>query len=347
MAAPTPTLTFPQLRRSIKGGDLAPVYLLHGEEAYFTDELVKLFEESVPEEDRDYGVVTFYGAQTDADTVMDACKQFPMMTDRQVVIVKEAQTMRADQVNKLHYYVKQPVATTLLVIVFRGVEAKGKDLLAAVKKNGVIFESKKISERNLLPAIADLIKEKGMNVDPKALEMLRDFIGADLAKLYNEIDKLAMILGAGAMVTPEAVERNVGISKDYNNFELTDAIVARNAAKAFRIVDYFARNPKENPTVMTASALFNLFSNLLVYHYTRDKTQAGYMDALGFRNPWQLRPYASAAANYNVRQTIEIISAIRNFDVASKGVTSRQDPFSLLRDLVFRILTARGTIVID
>ncbi|MDE6556974.1 MAG: DNA polymerase III subunit delta, partial [Duncaniella sp.] len=304
MASPSSSasaLTFPQLRRQLIAGDIAPVYLIHGEEAYFTDELVKMFEAMVPEEDRDFNLYTFYGAESDADTVMDVCRQYPMMADRQVVIVKEAQAMRADQVNRLHHYASNPLPTTLLVIAFRGALAKGKDLIAAVKKNGVVFESKKISERNLLPAISDLIKEKGLNVDPKSLQMLRDYIGSDLSKLYNEIDKLALILGKGAMVTPEAVERNIGISKDYNNFELTDALVARDGAKAFRIVDYFARNPKENPTVMTASSLFNLFSNLLVYHYTRDKSQAGYMEALGFRNAWQLRIYSAAASAYNVR----------------------------------------------
>lgn len=346
MASPA-SPTYPELRRMIAGGKLAGVYLLHGEEAYYTDELVKMFEQLVPEADRDFNLFTFYGADSDPDSIIDVCKQYPMMADRQVVILREAQTMRADQVNRLHLYAQSPLPTTLLVIAFRGVPAKGKELLAAVRKNGVVFESKRLSERNIIPAISDLITEKGLSVDPKALEMLRDYIGADLAKLYNEIEKLAMILGPGARVTPQAIERNIGISKDYNNYELTDAIIARNAAKCFRIIDYFTRNPKENPTVMTASALFNFFSNLLVYHYTRDKSQAGYMEALGFRNSWQLRSYSAGASAYNVRQTIEIISAIRDFDSQSKGVGSRQDPFSLLRDLVFHILTARGIITIN
>ncbi|MDE6812294.1 MAG: hypothetical protein K2J28_00455 [Duncaniella sp.] len=206
------------------------------------------------------------------------------------------------------------------------------------------FDSKRLSEKNLVPAISDLIKEKGLNVDPKALSMLRDYIGADLARLYNEIGKLALILGQGAMVTPEAIERNIGISKDFNNFELVDAIVSRNAGKAFAIVEYFRNNPKNNPTVMTVSSLFNQFANLLVYHYTRDKTPAGYMDALGLRATWALRSYETAARNYNVRQTIEIISAIREFDTRSKGIGSRQNEYDLLKDLIFHILTARGII---
>lgn len=343
MASSNPT--FSELKRQLAARvKLAPVYLLHGEEGYYIDELVKDFEALVPEEERDFNLYILYAPESGVEAVMDVCHRYPMMAQRQVVIVKEAQAIRADQLNKLHSYVERPNETTVLVISCRGSQAKGKDLLAAVKKNGVIFESKRLSERNIVPVINDLIKEKGLNVDPKSLAMLRDYIGADLSRLYNEIGKLALILGPGAMVTPEAIERNIGVSKDYNNFELVDAIVNRNPAKAFAIVEYFRNNPKNNPTVMTVSSLFNQFSNLLIYHYTRDKSQSGYMDALGMRNAWGLRVYEVAARNYNVRQTIEIISAIREFDTRSKGIGSRQNEYDLLKDLVYRILTARGII---
>ncbi|MDE5827670.1 MAG: DNA polymerase III subunit delta [Duncaniella sp.] len=343
MASSTPT--FQELKRRLAARtQLAPVYLLHGEEGYYIDELVKDFEALVPEEERDFNLYVLYAPETGMDDVMEVCHRYPMMAERQVVIVKEAQAIRADQLNKLHSYIERPNPTTVLVIAVRGAQAKGKELLAAVKKNGVTFESKRLSEKNLVPAISELIKEKGLNVDPKALSMLRDYIGADLARLYNEIGKLALILGQGAMVTPEAIERNIGISKDFNNFELVDAIVSRNAGKAFAIVEYFRNNPKNNPTVMTVSSLFNQFANLLVYHYTRDKTPAGYMDALGLRATWALRSYETAARNYNVRQTIEIISAIREFDTRSKGIGSRQNEYDLLKDLIFHILTARGII---
>lgn len=340
-------MTYPRLLRQLDAGQYSPVYLIHGEEGYFIDELVKRFESILPEEERDFNLYTFYGAETGADAVMECCRRFPMMAERQVVILKEAQVMRADQVNRLHHYVRHPNPTTILVIAFRGAKAKGKELIEAVKANGVLFESSRISERDLLPAIHDLIKEKGLSVDAKAISMLRDFIGTDMSRLYNEIDKLAFILGPGAMITPEAVERNVGISKDYNNFELLDAIDTRNAGKAFAIVAYFAANPKANPTVVTSGLLFNRFSNLLIYHYTRDKSKSGYMDALGLKRPGALWPYEKAARSYNVRQTIEIISAIREFDVRSKGVGSRQNEYALLKDLVFRIFTARGVIQMD
>lgn len=343
-ATSAPALTFPQLKQQIAKRNLAPIYLLHGEEGYFIDELVKMFEELLPEEERDFNLYTLYAPESGMDAVMDVCHRFPMMASHQVVIVKEAQAIRADSLNKLHHYAERPNPSTILVISCRGAQAKGKELLAAVKKNGVIFESKKLTERNILPAISDLIQEKQLSVDPKALAMLRDYIGTDLSRLYNEIDKLAMILGPNARITPEAIERNIGISKDYNNFELIDAVNARNAAKVFTIVEYFRNNPKNNPTVMTVSSLFNHFSNLLVYHYTADKTPSGYMDALGFRQTWQLRNYEAGARAFNVRQTIEIISAIREFDTRSKGIGSRQNEYDLLRDLAFRILTARGVI---
>lgn len=342
--SPTQTLTYPVLRRQIRARQLAPVYLLHGEEGYFIDELIKEFENIIPEDERDFNLYTLYAPESGVETIMDVCRRYPMMAEYQVVIVKEAQAIRADTLNKLHNYVSQPTPTTILVVSCRGAQAKGKDLLAAVKKNGVIFESKKLNEKNILPAISELIKEKNLNIEAKALSMLRDYIGSDLSRLYNEIGKLALILGNGAMVTPEAIERNIGISKDYNNFELIDAINNRNAAKVFTIVEYFKNNPKNNPTVMTVSSLFNQFSNLLIYQYTKDKSPAGYMDALGVKSVWALKGFETANRNYSVRQTIEIISAIREFDVRSKGIGSRQNEYDLLKDLMFHILTARGII---
>ena len=338
------TTSYPALRRQIAARRLVPVYLLHGEEGYYIDELVKLFEEVVPEEERDFNLSVLYAPETGVEAAMDSARAFPFMSDRRVVILKEAQAIRADSLNKLHYYCSDPNQSTVLVIVCRGAVVKSKELIAAVKKNGIVFESKKISERNILPAISDLIKEKNLNIEDKALSMLRDYIGTDLSRLYNEIDKLALILGPGAMVTPEAIERNIGISKDYNNFELIDALDSRNAAKVFAIADYFSRNPKNNPTVMTVNALFNHFSNLLVYHYTRDKSDAGYLAALGLKSRWQLRPYEEGARSYGVRQVIEILSALREFDTRSKGIGSKQNEYQLLHDLMFRILTAHGII---
>ncbi len=347
MAAPNNSATFEGIKSQLAKRQYAPVYLLHGEEGYFIDALVKEFEEILPPEERDFNMYTMYAPQVSADDVMDACQRYPMMSEYQVVILKEAQSVRADYVNRLHLYASHPSPTTILVICCRGAQVKAKDLLAEMKKNGgVVFESKKIDERNLGGIISEFIKSKGLNIEPKGLAMLRDYVGADLSRLYNEIGKLTIVLGEGATVTPECIERNIGVSKDYNNFELIDAIAQKDSLKIYNIVDYFRRNSKNNPTVLTITTVFNFFSNLLLLHFLKEKSDATMMGELGFKWPIQLRSYKLALRNYNAYKTIEIISAIRDFDAKSKGIGSRQNEYDLLKDLMFRILTAQGNIVI-
>ena len=336
-------ITYPQLRQAIAARRLMPIYLLHGEEGYYIDELVKMFESLLPEEERDFNLYTLYGPETGVDTIMDVCQRLPMMAERQVVIVKEAQVIRSDSLNKLHHYALRPNQSTVLVIACRGDKAKGKELLAAIKQNGVIFESKKVSERNILPVISDLIKEKHMTVDPKSLSMLRDYIGTDLARLYNEIDKLSFILGPGAMITPEAIERNIGVSREYNSFELVDAIAARDPRRVFRILAYFKSNPKAVPLVMATASIFNFFTDLLVAYYTPDRSDAGLMAALGCK-PFALKRIKLGMSRYNALQIVEIIGAIRDFDVKSKGVGSRQNEHELFHQLAYHILSAPGRV---
>lgn len=337
--ASAPALTFAALRADIRRGKLAPVYVLHGGEGYFIDRLVDDFTAVIDEADRDFNLFSIYGSQQlEPSAVIEACRRYPMMADRQVVILKEAQAMRADQLDKLARYVGAPTESTVLVICFRGAAAKGKELMAQAKLHGVIFESKKLTDRTVGPAIAELVKERGLKIEPKGVAMLRDFIGADLAKLYAEVDKLAMILPRGAIITPEAIETNVGISKDYNNFELNDALSKRDYAKAMEIVAYFKANPKNNPTPVTLSTMFGLFANVLVYHMTPPQGRAA---ALGFKSEWQLRNLADTASRYTPSATVQIISALRRFDAQSKGNGSRQNEYDLLRDLIYRIFTAR------
>jgi DNA polymerase-3 subunit delta len=268
----------------------------------------------------------------------------PMMAERQVVILKEAQAIRADQLNKLHRYAAHPLSTTILVICCRGAAAKGKELIAAVKANGIIFESKKVTDYTVGPLIASYIKTKGMTAEQKSLEMLRDFIGTDLSRLFNEIDKLAQILGARAAITPEAIERYIGVSKEFNSFELVDAIAMHDAAKVYRITEYFRSNPKANPLVLTTAAIFAFFSDLLIAFYTPDKTDQGLMSALKLKSNFQLRRYRTAMTHYNAFQVIEIMGALRDFDAKSKGVGSRLNEHLLFRQLMHHILTAPGKI---
>ncbi len=343
--AATPALTYAQLCLDISSGKIAPIYLIHGEEGYYTDELAKRFENLVPEDERDFNLYTLYAPDTSAELLNATCRRYPMMSQRVVVILKEAQAVSADALNKYRTYASNPSATTTLVILCRGAQAKGKDLITAVKSNGgVIFESRKLNERSIDAAITDIAKSKGLNIEPKAIEILRDHIGLDLAKMHSEIDKMSMILGANATITPESIERNVGVSKDYNNFELVDALAAKNARKALEIVCYFRNAPKHNPTVLTVSAIFSFFSSLLIAQFTRDKSPASLMRALGLKSEFQLRRYNAAMRCYNAYMTIEIISALRTFDINAKGIGSRQNEYDLLQELIFRILNAKGNI---
>lgn len=345
MAAGAQSQSFNEIMQSIKKKSLAPIYILHGEEGFYIDRLAQEFEKLVPEDERDFNFYALYAPEITPELVNATCHRFPMMADRQVVILKEAQAVRADVINKLHTYCNHPNPSTVLVICFRGDKAKGKDLIASAKKNGgVFFESKRLTERNIDPVIESLAHQKKLNIEAKGLAMLRDYVGLDVAKLYNEIDKLAFILGEGQMITPEAIERNVGISKDYNNFELVDAIAAKDSGKIFRIITYFRNNPKNNPTVMTVSAVFNYFSNLLAAQFSKDKSPSGLMAATGCKWQSQLGKYTTGMRNYNAYKTIEIISAIREFDTQNKGIGSRMNDYDLLHNLMFRILTCPGKI---
>lgn len=341
-------VTFNSVRNQIASRRLSPIYLLHGEETYYIDELVKLFENVLPPSERDFNQYVLYAPQTEPATVMETCQRYPMMSDFQMVILKEAQAVSANYLNALAPYAANPNTTTVLVIAARGFNSSGKDIACAELKKkiaasrGVVFESKKLNERMLGSAIVEFIKEKGLNIEPKALAMLQEFVGTDLSRIYNEVDKLTMILGKGAMVTPESIERNIGVSKDYNTFELVAALANKNAEKAFKIVDYFKKNPKNNPVQPIASLLFNYYSNLLIAAYSPDKTDAGLLNQLGFKWPRQLVDIKAGLRCYNAWQMIAAIDAIRRLDTGSKGQCSSFNSYDLLRDTIFTLLTTTG-----
>ena len=336
--------TFDSLKRALAAGNYRPVNILHGEEGYFIDELVKLYERIIPKEDRDYALTNVYAPEVqNPQAIIDLCRQLPMMTERQVVIVREAQSVKGDFLDKLAPYIKEPTSSTILVIASRGEKLKGKEILkSAGKDTAFVFESAKVWPSQVPKMIADYIKGKGMSVEPKAIDMLSDFIGPNLSQLYNEIDKLAQILGPKAMITPESVERNIGISKDFNNFELIDAIAARDYAKMMRIVMYFEANPRQNPYPVTAASVFSFFADLLQGHYSPDKTERGLQQSLGLRNSFATKRIMQGMRNYSASQVVEIIDAVRRFDAMSKGSGSRQDPYRMLADLMHHIITAKG-----
>lgn len=342
-------LTADSIRRAIRKGDAAPVYLLHGDEGFYTDMLSAEIEKLVPEENRDFDLSLLYAPETPPGAVIEAARRYPMMSERQVVIVREVQAGNSPRftatayLNALAEYVRQPAPTTVLCLCVRGAQAKGADFMKAIKEGkGVVFESKKLNERMIGPTVQNFITGKGLTVDPKALSMLCDFVGTDLSRLYNEVDKLTVTLGTGAQITPEAVERNIGISKEYNNFEFVSALARHDDAKVFRILKRFAADPKNNPPQVLVVNIFNLFSNVLVAYYALDKSERGLMQEMGFRFPGQLTDVRSAMRWCGAWQAIEIISLLREFDASSKGNGSRQDAFDLLHDLCFHILNPIG-----
>lgn len=341
MAQAPRTFTFPDLKRRITAKDFAPVYLLHGEEGYYIDALVEMFERSVPEADRDFNLYTFYAPETEMDRVVDTCRRYPMMADRQMVILKEAQGVTANELSKLAPYASNANPTTVLVVCCRGVKNKSKDFEKAVAASGgVVFEAQKLRKPDV--AIQEFITERGLRVEPKGLSMLAEYVGSDLSRLYNEIDKLTVALPKGAMVTPEVIESHIGMSKDYNNFELLNALSTRNVQMAARIVAYFRSNPKNNPVPVTMAMIWGYFSNLLLLLYCRDKSEAALCAQIGRKGNYLTSDYKSGMRQYDAWQLIDIIHQIRLADGASKGIGSRRDAYDVLSDLVFRILTTTG-----
>lgn len=333
--------TFEEICRQIQAKKFAPLYILMGEEPFFMDQITDLLLENVLEEsERDFNQIILYGADTDASTVLNAARRFPMMSKYQLVIVKEAQQIR--DIELLAHYAKSPLLSTILVINYKYKTLdRRKALAASCEKNGILFESKKIPEYKLPAFITSLMQQRGIAVDIKAAQMLSDFLGNDLNRLSKELDKLSLVMPEKGpkRVTPELVEHNIGISKEYNNFELLKALATKDILKANRIIQYFEKNPKNNPIQVTLPVLFNYFSNLLICYYSKDRTEAGLMATLGLRNTFQVKDYLTGLRNYSAMTVFNLISQIRNTDARSKGIenTSATDA-DLLKELLYKIL---------
>lgn len=332
-------MTFEQIITGIKSRDFKPIYLLMGDEPYYIDELTSLFIDTVlPEEERDFNQTILYGMETDVKSVITLARSFPMMSDYQLVVVKEAQNL--SKIEELEVYAKNPLHTTILILNYKnGSLDKRKKLYAEIEKHGVVFESKKIPEYKIPGFISSYVQTKGLGIDQKSAQMLSDYLGNDLSKLTNEIAKLLIAIPPDQKrITAELIEENIGISKDFNNFELLKAIVEKDIFKINQIADYFAKNPKNNPLVMTMSVLFNFFSNLMVCYWAKNKTEQGIAAELGFRNPYQAKDYVQALKNYNAFKSMEIISLLRTYDGKSKGVGNISAPDGeLLKELLYKI----------
>lgn len=310
-----------------------------GEEPYYIDKLSDFIETTVlTEEERGFNQMVLYGRDVSIDDIVENAKRYPMMAEYQVVIVKEAQEL-SRTIEKLVTYVENPQHTTILVINFKYKKIdKRKTLHKVLKKYGVVFESKKLYDNQVPEWIRSVLASKNYTITPKAAQMLVEFLGTDLSKVSNELNKLQIILPSGTQITPEHIEVNIGISKDYNNFELLKAIGEKDSAKAYKIISYFAENPKNNPIVLTISLLFNFFSQLLYYHGLQDKSPRNIASALKI-NPYFVNDYITAAKYYPMKQVSTVISTLRELDVKSKGVGANAiSQNDLLKELLVKII---------
>lgn len=331
-------ITYEQLISSFKKRDFRPIYFFMGEEAYYIDKLSDyLMENVVSDENKAFDQTVVYGKDVDIDTVINLAKRYPMMSDKQLVVVKEAQQLKS--LDRLTFYLQKPLSSTILVFCYKyGTLDKRKSVYNAINKAGIVFDSKKVYDNQVAGKVIEIAKEKGLSIDMKSANIIADFLGSDLSKISNEIDKLQIALPEGAVVTPTDIERNIGISKDYNNFELVDALAVKNIEKVNRIVDYFRQDKNGNPLVVTLSVIFNFFANLLIYSTLKDKSKMNVASVLKI-NPFFVTLYQKAAVNYDTQKIIRIISYIRETDAGSKGVGDLvMGENELLKLLVFKIL---------
>lgn len=329
-----------QLTLDIKSKKLKPIYFLMGEEPYYIDKISEFIEANVlTEEERGFNQMVLYGRDVTVDDIVSNAKRYPMMADYQVIIVKEAQDLSRN-IEKLAEYAKQPQPSTILVLNYKYKTIdKRKTLYKTLQKSGVIYESKKLYENQVGEWIRRVLSTQEYGISPKAAQMLVEFLGTDLSKINNELDKLKIILSKGTQITPEHIEENIGISKDYNNFELRKAIGERNVVKAHQIINYFSENPKDNPMIVTVSLLFNFFSQLLQFHGLNDKSPRNVASALKI-NPYFVNEYVDASRNYPMKNVSAIIGVLRDFDVKSKGVGANAvSQGDLLKEMLVRIMS--------
>ena len=332
--------TYEDILKELKAKQYRAVYYLMGEEPYYIDQISNYIIDNVlTDVEKEFNLTVIYGADVDVATIINAAKRYPMMSERQVIVVKEAQAVRG--MEDLSYYLQNPLNSTILVLCHKhGVLDRRKKLVAEIEKVGVLYESKKLKETQLPAFISAYLKRKGVDIEQKAIAMIIEFVGNDLGRLTGELDKLFITLPKNSTrITPEQIEQNIGISKDYNNYELRSALVEKDIIKANKIVKYFEENPKTNPIQMTLSLLFAFYSNLMLAYYAPDRSEQSVASFLGLKSPWQAREYIAAMQRYSGLKTMQIIGEIRYTDAKSKGVGNSSTEYGeLLRELIFKIL---------
>ncbi len=333
-------MNYEQIQKELKAKIYKPVYFLSGEEPFYIDQISNQIEEHLLDEaDKAFNQSVLYGKDVDVPTIIIAARRYPMMAPFQVIIVKEAQNIR--NIETLATYIENPMPTTVLVICYKYKTLDKRKSLAKklVKQKQVLFESKKLYENQIPAWINQQLKEKGYSIEPKATMMLADFLGTDLGKINNELQKLQLVVAKETPITSTHVQENIGISKDYNNFELQSALGKKDEIKAFKIARYFEENPQNNPMVVTLSVLFNFFSKLFHFHFLPNNKNDNAVATRLAIHPFFVKDYRLAAQKYTPRQLTQIIEQLREYDMKSKGVGNLSSSHGqLLNELVYKIL---------
>jgi len=332
-------LNFNEIKGNIQLKKFMPVYLFQGEEGYYIDQLTDMLIDTVLDEsERDFNQTILYGLETNVGAVINACRRYPMMAERQLVVIKEAQQLK--NIDELVHYVNNPLHSTILVINYKYGKLDGrKKLSGEIAKVGIVYESKKLYERDIPDFIINYLRGKQIGIGRQTTQILTDYLGTDLSKIINELDKLIIALAGEKQVTDILVEQNIGISKDFNNYELQKAIAAGDVLKANRIARYFEENQKNNPLIMTLNVLFGFFSNLMICHYEKDKSKTHLMATLGMKWDFQIIDYVEAIKRYNPRKTMENIALIREYDARGKGFKNASvPPGQLLIELIYKLM---------
>jgi DNA polymerase-3 subunit delta len=332
-------IEYMDILRDLKNKNYNPIYFLMGPEPYFIDIITDYIAGNVlTETEKEFNQIVMYGKDTTTANIINTARRFPMMSQYQVVIVKEAQTL--DDIDDLNFYVEKPLLSTILVINYKyKLLDKRKKLFKTLSEKGYVFESIKLYDDKIPGWINEYLKNKNISIDLKARTLISDFIGNDLSRIANELDKLIITLGKDTTTINSAhIEQNIGISKEYNNFELQKALAQKNIIKANRIINYFDKNPKLNPFVLTISSLYSFFSRVLMYHFIEDKSVKNVASVLKL-NPYFVADYNLAAKNYTLAKVVGIISILREYDLKSKGFGNVSiPPGELLKELIYKIL---------
>lgn len=336
------SVTFDSIMRDLEARKFAPVYYLMGDEPYYIDKIADYIAEYVLQpEERDFNQTVLFGSDVTASQIADAARRYPMMSEYQVLIVKEAQNVK--NTDALEKYFKAPMTSTILVMCHKNgtIDGRKKEYVKAITAVGILFESKKLRDRDLPVFIENYLRKRQVSIDPKSTQMIADNIGADLSRLTGELDKVILSLPEqDRRVTPQVVEDQIGVSKEFNGFELRDAIVNRDVYKANQIIKYFDENPKAGSIYSFLPMLFNFFQNLMISYYApNNKSQEGVAEWLELRSPWAAKDYMRGMKNYSGMKVMQIITKIREIDAKSKGLDNpNTPPGELMKELIFYIL---------